>query len=193
LVAAEPGEAIGKGDDDGWHALFPNQPVEPFRQVLSALFDHGRNRRSSCLFGRDLIQRQSHRRHPVDSAPWANSPERSTPWRRKRDSNSRSPREGDAFRTGLLDIPGCKLPRDRATPPQGDQRFESPSLQRGVKCEPDFLDQEAVSQGSLKPAAVAPSSRWRAVDRCSHSHNGTSQRIQHRVRGVAGDPERRGT
>jgi hypothetical protein len=35
LVAAEPGEAIGKGDDDRRHALFPDQPVEPFRQVLA--------------------------------------------------------------------------------------------------------------------------------------------------------------
>ena len=35
LVAAEPGEAIGKGDDDRWHALFADQPVEPFRQVLA--------------------------------------------------------------------------------------------------------------------------------------------------------------
>jgi hypothetical protein len=35
LVAAEPGEAVGKGDDDRWHALFPNQPVEPFRQVFA--------------------------------------------------------------------------------------------------------------------------------------------------------------
>ena len=34
LVAAEPGEAIGKGDDDRRHALFADQPVEPFRQVL---------------------------------------------------------------------------------------------------------------------------------------------------------------
>ena len=25
----------GKGDDDGWHALFADQPVEPFRQVLA--------------------------------------------------------------------------------------------------------------------------------------------------------------
>jgi hypothetical protein len=35
LVAAEPGEAIGKSDDDGWHSLFANQAVEPFRQVLA--------------------------------------------------------------------------------------------------------------------------------------------------------------
>src|SRR6266446_5993974 len=35
LVAAEPGEAIGKGDDDRCHALFPDQPIEPFRQVLA--------------------------------------------------------------------------------------------------------------------------------------------------------------
>jgi len=35
LIAAEPGEAIGKGDDDRWHALFPDQPVETFRQVLA--------------------------------------------------------------------------------------------------------------------------------------------------------------
>ena len=35
LVAAEPGEAIGEGDDNGWHALFADQPVEPFRQVLA--------------------------------------------------------------------------------------------------------------------------------------------------------------
>jgi hypothetical protein len=35
LVAAEPSEAIGKGDDNGGHALFPDQPVEPFRQVLA--------------------------------------------------------------------------------------------------------------------------------------------------------------
>src|SRR4051812_16179394 len=35
LVAAEPGEAIGKGHHDWWHALFADQPVEPFRQVLS--------------------------------------------------------------------------------------------------------------------------------------------------------------
>ena len=35
LIAAEPGEAIGKGDGDRWHALFPDQPVKPFRQVLA--------------------------------------------------------------------------------------------------------------------------------------------------------------
>src|SRR5262249_31054914 len=35
LVAAEPGEAIGKGDDYRRHALFPDQPVEPLRQVLA--------------------------------------------------------------------------------------------------------------------------------------------------------------
>jgi hypothetical protein len=35
LVAAEPGEAIGEGHDDRRHALFPDQPVEPFRQVLA--------------------------------------------------------------------------------------------------------------------------------------------------------------
>src|ERR1700730_17458462 len=35
LIAAEPGEAIGKSDHDRWHALFPDQPVEPFRQVLA--------------------------------------------------------------------------------------------------------------------------------------------------------------
>src|SRR5713226_4117835 len=31
----------------------------------------------------------------------------------------------------------------------GDRGFESCFLQRGVKCEPDFLDQEAVSQRSF--------------------------------------------
>ena len=35
MVVAEPGEAIGKRHDDGWHALFADQPVELFRQVLS--------------------------------------------------------------------------------------------------------------------------------------------------------------
>ena len=35
LVAAKPSETIGEGDDDGWHALFPNQPIEPLRQVLA--------------------------------------------------------------------------------------------------------------------------------------------------------------
>jgi hypothetical protein len=30
-----PGEAIGKGDDDRWHALFADQPVKPLRQVLA--------------------------------------------------------------------------------------------------------------------------------------------------------------
>src|SRR5215831_13383318 len=35
LVAAEPGEAIREGDDNRWHVLFPDQPVEPFRQVLA--------------------------------------------------------------------------------------------------------------------------------------------------------------
>jgi hypothetical protein len=34
LVAAEPGETIGKGDDHGRHALLADQPVEPFRQVF---------------------------------------------------------------------------------------------------------------------------------------------------------------
>jgi len=28
-------KAIAEGDDDGWHALFADQPVEPFRQVLA--------------------------------------------------------------------------------------------------------------------------------------------------------------
>src|SRR6266513_2988240 len=49
--------------------------------------------------------------------------------------------QGDASRTGFLDLPGCKLPRDRSAPHQGDQRFESCFLQRGVSCEPEFLDQ----------------------------------------------------
>jgi hypothetical protein len=35
LVAAEPGEAIGEGDDNRGHSLFADQPVEPFRQVLA--------------------------------------------------------------------------------------------------------------------------------------------------------------
>ena len=35
MIAAEPGEAIGKGDNDGRHMLFPDQPVEPFRQILA--------------------------------------------------------------------------------------------------------------------------------------------------------------
>jgi hypothetical protein len=35
LVAAEPGEAIWEGDDDRWHALFPDQPVEPLRHVFA--------------------------------------------------------------------------------------------------------------------------------------------------------------
>jgi hypothetical protein len=35
MFAAEPGEAIGKGDGYRWHALFPDQPIEPFRQVLA--------------------------------------------------------------------------------------------------------------------------------------------------------------
>ena len=29
------GEVIWKGDDEGWHALLPDQPVETFRQVLA--------------------------------------------------------------------------------------------------------------------------------------------------------------
>ena len=33
--AAEAGETIGKGDDHRGHALFPDQPVEPLRQVLA--------------------------------------------------------------------------------------------------------------------------------------------------------------
>ncbi len=35
LVAAEPGKAVGKSHDDRRHALFADQPVEPFRQVLA--------------------------------------------------------------------------------------------------------------------------------------------------------------
>jgi hypothetical protein len=35
LMAAEPGEAIRKSDDDRWHALVRDQPVEPFWQVLA--------------------------------------------------------------------------------------------------------------------------------------------------------------
>src|SRR5438552_18325373 len=35
LVAAEPGETIGKGNNHWGHALFADQPVEPFRQVLA--------------------------------------------------------------------------------------------------------------------------------------------------------------
>jgi hypothetical protein len=35
LVAAKPGEAIREGDHDRGHALFADQPVEPFRQVLA--------------------------------------------------------------------------------------------------------------------------------------------------------------
>jgi hypothetical protein len=55
------------------------------------------------------------------------------------DSPALGPPQGDAFRTGFLDRPGCKLPRDRSAPHQGDQRFESlyPS-KRGVQYEPDF-------------------------------------------------------
>ena len=33
-LPAEPGEAIGKGDDR-WHAPFPDQPIESLRQVLA--------------------------------------------------------------------------------------------------------------------------------------------------------------
>src|ERR1700680_4546988 len=35
LVAAEPGEAIGEGDDDRRHPLFADQAVQPFREVLA--------------------------------------------------------------------------------------------------------------------------------------------------------------
>ena len=34
LVAAEAGEAVGKGNDNRRHAVFADQPVEPLRQVL---------------------------------------------------------------------------------------------------------------------------------------------------------------
>jgi hypothetical protein len=44
LVAAELDEAIGKGDDDRRHALFADQLVEPFRQLLKA---PGRTRSAS--------------------------------------------------------------------------------------------------------------------------------------------------
>jgi hypothetical protein len=68
LVAAEPSEAIGKGDDDRWHALFPDQPVEPFRQVLAegdpirlrqaaareANKIHKQGQSLSVMFGRDV-------------------------------------------------------------------------------------------------------------------------------------------
>ena len=44
----------------------------------------------------------------------------------------------------------CTRRRSRRRRPCGwDQGFESAFLQRGVKCEPDFLDQEAVSQRSF--------------------------------------------
>jgi hypothetical protein len=35
LVAAKPGEAVGKRDDDWRHALLTHQPVEPLWQVLA--------------------------------------------------------------------------------------------------------------------------------------------------------------
>jgi hypothetical protein len=35
LVAAEPGEAIGEGDNGRRHALLADQPVEPLRQILA--------------------------------------------------------------------------------------------------------------------------------------------------------------
>ena len=44
MVAAEPDEAIGRGDNDRRHALFADQPVEPFRQFLKA---PGRTRSAS--------------------------------------------------------------------------------------------------------------------------------------------------
>ncbi len=34
LIAAKPGEAIGKGHDNRRHAIFADQPIEPLRQVL---------------------------------------------------------------------------------------------------------------------------------------------------------------
>src|SRR3954453_9301577 len=35
LIAAEPGEAIRKGDDRRWHVLFADKPVEALRQIFT--------------------------------------------------------------------------------------------------------------------------------------------------------------
>src|SRR2546421_251152 len=35
LVPAQPRKQIGKGDAHGWHVLFADQAVEPFRQIFS--------------------------------------------------------------------------------------------------------------------------------------------------------------
>jgi hypothetical protein len=43
-------------------------------------------------------------------------------------------------------------------PLAGNRGFESTSLHRGVKCEPDFIDQEAVSQRSSPSASF--STNW---------------------------------
>ncbi len=55
------------------------------------------------------------------------------------DSPALGPPQGRRFQNGILDLPGCKLPRDRFAPHQGDQRFESPTLQRRVGNEISFL------------------------------------------------------
>src|SRR5215831_19430229 len=76
LVAAEPGEAIREGDDNRWHVLFPDQPVEPFRQVLAEANPIGmgqaasgeadevdEQRQSLCVTpGRDVDIDDAHRR-----------------------------------------------------------------------------------------------------------------------------------
>jgi hypothetical protein len=64
--------------------------------------------------------------------------------------------EGDAFRTGFLDLPGCKLPRAKSTPPQGDQRFESPSLHRRVCSHQCPAEQPAQNPAAWRRSATGP-------------------------------------
>jgi hypothetical protein len=55
--------------------------------------------------------------------------------------NSRDPELTQVLRVGRV----ARRQLHRAPPQPGDRGFESHSLQRRVSCEPDFLDQEAVS------------------------------------------------
>jgi hypothetical protein len=76
LVATKAGEAIRKGDHDGRHAPFPDQPVEPLRQVLAEAYPirvgeaatreankiHEERQALSVMPGRDIDVDNSRRR-----------------------------------------------------------------------------------------------------------------------------------
>jgi hypothetical protein len=90
LITAEPGEAIGEGNDDWRHALFTDEPVQPFRQALAEadpvrmgqaaareadkVYKQGQS--LSVMSSRDLHVDDAHRRIPQHIALEGLAPDR---------------------------------------------------------------------------------------------------------------------